>query len=157
MSWINDIDKLSIVKKSFVISIPILMPFWYLSIYLFHYSFFQSSNQFYIPFVLTFCLAFCWYLLNIIATNMALDIQAKIFKREESNLEDVLLASSIVSIGYLCLLMLINYFIDCNFIIFIFACFAYIVFKTLWTIVSSYILLWFRNKKNNNKDDDCVE
>jgi hypothetical protein len=59
MSYVNDFFKLDFPTKATVIGICLLMPFWYIDIYLFHRQFF-SKAPIYLPIVFSFCLTVCW-------------------------------------------------------------------------------------------------
>lgn len=52
--------KLDFASKSIVISILILMPFWYVALFLFNRTFI-TSNPLYVAAIFCFCLTFGWY------------------------------------------------------------------------------------------------
>lgn len=61
MSLIEEINKLHVSLKSFLVGLVFIMPFWYLDIYFFANPFFDSS-PFYIPIVVAFCISAVCYL-----------------------------------------------------------------------------------------------
>src|SRR4051812_48360868 len=61
----KDFTKLDIYSRTTIISILILMPFWYISIYLFHKQFYSSSDIL-LKIVFSFCLSLTWYFANLV-------------------------------------------------------------------------------------------
>ncbi len=97
------LDKLDIYSKTTVVSIIVLMPFWYTSIYLFNKQFFNDS-ELYLRIVLSFCFSITWYFINVIF----LSIDQAILKREIL-LERIFKISSFLSVLILSLLITIQY------------------------------------------------
>jgi len=81
MSYVNDFFKLDFPTKATVIGICLLMPFWYIDIYLFHRQFF-SNAPIYLPIVFSFCLTVCWLIpCYCIATIMSIqEVMKEAFK-----------------------------------------------------------------------------
>jgi hypothetical protein len=59
----SDFLKIHYSARAVIIGIALLMPFWYIDIYLFDKRFFNTS-QFYIPIVFSFCLSISYLILN---------------------------------------------------------------------------------------------
>jgi hypothetical protein len=97
------LDKLDIFSKTTIVSIAVLMPFWYASIYLFNRQLFTDS-ELYLKIVFSFCFAITWYFVNV----MFLLIDQAILKRE-IELGRIFKISSFLSVLYLSLLITIHY------------------------------------------------
>ena len=97
------LDKLDIFSKTTIVSIAVLMPFWYASIYLFNSQLFTDS-ELYLKIVFSFCFAITWYFVNV----MFLLIDQAILKRE-IELERIFKISSFLSVLFLSLLITMHY------------------------------------------------
>jgi|SRR5882724_3845925 len=97
------LDKLDIYSKTTVVSIAVLMPFWYASIYLFNRQLF-SESELYLKIVFSFCFSITWYFANV----MFLLIDQAILKRE-IELGRIFKISSFLSVLFLSLLITIHY------------------------------------------------
>ena len=97
------LDKLDIYSKTTIVSIGVLMPFWYASIYLFNRQFFSDSEM-YLKIVFSFCFSITWYFANV----MFLLIDQAILKRE-IELDRIFKISSFLSVLYLSLLITMHY------------------------------------------------
>ena len=87
MGIIKEIDDLNDIKKAFVVSLPILTCFWFISIVLFSNNFYKEYD-FYVSIILAFCLAFIWYFISIICTILGFDVLLKQNKMENTSKED---------------------------------------------------------------------
>ena len=136
MGIIKDIDELNQRQKIFIISIPIIMTFWYISLYLFHKHFFQH-NDLIIKLSFCFTLSICWYLVNILPVWLTIP---KIIKTPEPEAE--LFVTAFTSIIYLSVVILFSYFFKLKFI-----CFLSIAF--FWTFIRIiYLSLIYLCKKS---------
>jgi len=126
MSWISDIEQLPDIKKAFVISIPVVTPFWFISIFLFKHSFYLH-NEFYIIALFSYCLTILWYLMNLV-----LSVVIAYFIGKATDRESQLVACGAYSICYLAILIFVSYLLKLDFLTFIYCCFGYIVFRILW-------------------------
>jgi len=103
MGIIKDIDELNKTEKSFVIGIPILTVFWFISIYLFNFQFFKG-NDLYIILSFSFVLAICWFIANVVLNFTFLP---KI--DEDFDAESGFITTVITSIIYLSIIIFISY------------------------------------------------
>lgn len=137
MSWIKDINELDFTKKAFVISIPILMPYWFVSFYFFwHDLFYQESI--YLQFCLSFCLSLNWFLFNIALSWY----RTKILLKDKDKEADFIIGG-VMSIIILSCIMCANLFFHLSYLYFILMCFGYIVLMA----IKSTIAVWLIPKK----------
>src|ERR1700754_2831227 len=77
MSLIADFEKLNLTLKSVLLSVATMMPFWYLSIYLFSQNFYPHA-----PIQMPIVLAFCMSIQSLIYTLFILVIASNSFKND---------------------------------------------------------------------------
>ena len=141
MSWIKDIEELPTIKKAFVISIPIVTPFWFLSIFLFQHKFFLE-NDFYVIAIFSFCLTIIWYLINFL-----LSFIIAYFFDKNTDMEAQLVACGAYSIGYLSMTIFISYLLKLEFNTFFYLCFSFILFRILWVLAFGKFIRKLTNGK----------
>ena len=100
---LKDIDKLDIFSKTTIISIIVLMPFWYVSLYLFHKQFYKDSDI-YLKIIFSFCFSITWYFVNIIF----LIVENSILNRT-NDLQNIFKASGFLSVLFISTLIMIYY------------------------------------------------
>lgn len=69
----NDIKKLDIYGKASIISIALMFPFWYISLYLFGKNFYNDSDL-YLRIIFALCFSIMYYMYNLIFSMEMLNI-----------------------------------------------------------------------------------
>jgi hypothetical protein len=156
MTLVKEFSELHISLKTILISLTLIMPFWYISIFILNRNF-VNSTQIHIPIILSFCLTFCYFILNL-ATTYLYDYLDKIGKQKENNpdiIKDLFSISSIttlLSIFWISILLFIGYYYDWNIISFIkivfLISFIHLVLFCL-TIMTKEIRIIGKQNKNN--------
>ncbi|HWY09841.1 MAG TPA: hypothetical protein VN026_00880 [Bacteroidia bacterium] len=110
MSWIKDLDELSPSVKSFILCMACLMPFWYVSIFIFNHVLFNFHNQ-YLIMSLSFCFSLLWYMVSLLLNFIFILIYSRVFNldSEEVQSEEPIILGGVDSIIYLCIAILICY------------------------------------------------
>jgi hypothetical protein len=99
-----------------VFIVLLVMPFWYIAFYLLHRNFFEKSSQF-LKLCFSFCLSFCWYV-TIAFFTMCLpskELEAPVPSEDSilpligSTTQNFYFLSTVFSIFFLCLLIILNY------------------------------------------------
>ena len=96
----KDLDKLDVFSKTTIISILVLMPFWYATLYLFHKQFYLTSDI-NIKITFSFCFSITWYFINI----AFLIIENSIMKRN-FDLKNLFNSAGFLSVCFLSMNML---------------------------------------------------
>src|SRR5947207_999764 len=107
MSWSDEFGKLPITFKGAVATIATIMPFWFISIYLFHKPLFNSNN-YYLLISLCFCFSITWYSITVVVAAMGVH-----YLNDTDNTLDetgILIIGSIVSIVYLSAAIIVAYY-----------------------------------------------
>lgn len=73
MTLIKEINDLHIALKAMVLSMITIMPFWFISIYLFHKGFYHL-NPVYVTIIFTFCFSIVSYFVCHLTINKIIDI-----------------------------------------------------------------------------------
>jgi hypothetical protein len=135
----NDLHK---DAKSIIIGIALIMPVWFMDIFLFHRTFF-NSNQLYIIIVISYCISIAWLGINYL-------MQLVVNFAFESKDDNVMVSSILVSL----------------FILLVFSCYAYIehmtflemmldVFLSIISIITLSLLIiiikWLPKKLRHSK------
>lgn len=128
MSIFSDFEKLHITTKSAVLSLAALVPFWFVSIYLFNKPLYNRGDL-YIIGALCFCFSITYYALNILLSSLTLYI---VDEQDEEPI-GILILGGIVSILYLCVSMLICYWMEWGFKTFIAVAYLYLIVRTIIT------------------------
>lgn len=115
MSVLKEINDLHISSKTIIISLSVILPFWYLSIILLKLSYVEN-NQIHIPIVLSVCLTLIYYTLNLLIT-VIYDILENQLKNKKINFDNdefvtISVITCIVSILWMSLLLFIGYYFD---------------------------------------------
>jgi undecaprenyl pyrophosphate phosphatase UppP len=100
---IKDFKDLDVYSKSTIISIIVLMPFWYASLYLYNYDFYLK-HDYYIQIVFTFCLSVIWYFMNFIAV-----IFNKALQNKEIDTSSSFKASGFLSVFVFAIIIVLEY------------------------------------------------
>lgn len=110
MSWIKDIDELSPTVKSFLICMACLMPFWYISIFIFNPILFNYHNT-YLILSFSFCFSLLWYMVSLLLNFAVVFGLSRLTNQDEDNVqaEEPVLLGGVDSIIYLCVAILICY------------------------------------------------
>ena len=156
MTIVKEFSELHISLKTILISLTLIIPFWYISIFILNRNFINST-QIHIPITLSFCLTFCYFILNL-ATTYLFDYLDKIGKEKEKNpdiIRDLFSISSIttlLSIFWISILLFIGYYYDWKLISFIkivfLVSFIHLILFVL-TIMTKEIRIINKNKRNN--------
>lgn len=133
MGLIKDIDELNTTEKSFVVGIPVLMVFWYISLYLFHKSFFHT-NDFILVSSFCFGLAICWYIINIVLNFLVIPIIEDDFDADAG-----FVSTAVSSVLYMALIILLNYFLKFEFLYFLLGAFTWILVRILFGLILIFI------------------
>ncbi len=151
MSLILDFEKLHITIKSSVLTVLGLIPFFFVSIYLFQDDLIKivGSNPFYdINFFFIICLCFClsitWYAMNLILTFIAFKFGDYI-SDDETDIDDIFKSSMVYSIGYLAVSIFLNVKFDFGFYNFLIIAYGFLVFRMIH--ISSVWLYYFKKRK----------
>jgi len=117
MSYAEELSKLPIQLRSFLISLILIIPFWYLAIVLFKPNFI-TKYQVHIPIILSFCLSACHLGLILISSSMLSDV---IFKEKDKikELQNIYLMSCFISVFFLSTFLFIGFYYKWHLITFI--------------------------------------
>lgn len=100
---LKNLKDLDIYSKTTIVSIVILLPFWYVSLFLFNKDFFVT-NDLYISFGFTLCFSIIWYftcvLLLIIAENIL---------KGFADIANCLKTAGFLSVVFICGAILLNH------------------------------------------------
>ena len=136
-------EKLGVYSKSSIISVAVLMPFWYISIFLINRSLFYSIDIT-LRLVFVFCFSILLYFLEVfmlILDRSILDI--------EGNTDGCFKAAGFLSTFYLCGCLLIFYHTKPSFEHFLFETFVSVA--TI-SIVSTYVDYSFKRRRIKRND-----
>jgi hypothetical protein len=128
MSWAETLDKLSITVKNIAVSLCILIPFWFMAIYLFHKPLYNSGDYLIIA-VFCFCFSITWYFLGAM---IALAI-ANRFKADDE-FQVASLVGGIISILYIALTILLTYVFNWSFFVFIGIAYGYFIINLILSL-----------------------
>lgn len=142
MALIKEINELPFSLKSFIISLVLIMPFWYLSIFIFKKDLIVL-NGIQIPIILSFCLSACYFSLNLFTT---LIISSDIFKSENQAIEllNTYMLSCTVSVFWLSISIFVGFYYDWKLL-------SVIKITFLISIIHFFIFVFreiIKNKKN---------
>lgn len=142
MSVLKEFDDLHITVKTICIGLALLMPFWYLDLFLFSHLPFDKAYQ--IPVVISFCLSICWFVAQAstyVLFMSVLNIHKVIIKEQDESTDfQVIILSSIF---YLAILTIIGYYYKFKFHNLVFGGFSFAALR--FALYFSYGL--FRRKK----------
>jgi len=116
MSVIKEINELHISTKTILVSLVIIIPFWYLSLFILNRQF-VNSNQIHIPIIVAFCLSVCYYILNFISTLLFSETQEG--DKNQPLVDKIAFLTTmtcIVSIFWISTVLFIGYYYDWKFI-----------------------------------------
>lgn len=134
MSLLKDFTELHVGHKTIILSVAILMPFWYTSLYLFSNLPIDSNYQ--IPVVISFCLSLCWWGLHWVGAMMFLSFfDSHNSKPEKEKNSDISELAAIASIGYISLLMFIVYLFDISFHVLVYISFSFTLARWVGYII----------------------
>ena len=152
MNIIHYFDKLHVSAKFSAINILALIPFFFISIYLFNHSLIDlvgnhlfSDINFLFVISLCFCLSITWYAMNLILAIIAFDFGDYIYN-DSTGLDDILKATVLYSIGYLSIAIFINFKWEISFYKFLILAYGFIIFRLIYIF-----LIWFIIKKLNKQ------
>jgi len=143
MSWIKDIQALSISFKSIVVSIALFMPCWFLLLY---YFFPDIINvEWYKMLMIVFVPSFIWYILGIGTVYFVLDL----VETDDNRLtkQEFWVAIFLDGLLYLIIIGLIAYFIKLEFVSFALIAF---LFRFLSLLLVGALSL-FSNRREDKK------
>jgi hypothetical protein len=148
MSWISDFDRLKLTSKVILLYFVFVIPFFFISIYLFKPEMIEiiKGNPFvnlHFFFLISFCfaLSISWFGLVFIVSELTfsfakkVDLQKKDGIKEglEFNIEDTFVLTFIYSICYIMLGIAINhYLLNWSFKLFLLGCVGFIFFRFIW-------------------------
>lgn len=150
---IEVIKKIPLPLVFLLLSVTLLMVYWFLSIFLFHREFY-SANYIGITILFSFAFSFTWFTISIglsILSVAFLDRE----KEDKTDVNGVLFVSWFISIVYLCLCMLAmyllrRYYTDLGFQFFLLISYGYMILQVLRIGFGWVYLLIFGNKKLPN-------
>lgn len=154
MSWVTDFDKLHITTKSAVLSIVALIPFWFVSIYLFNKPLYNQHDMFIIG-AFCFCFSLTYYALIVFLGLLILQIADD----KNENDEMVLIIGGIISVLYLCVVIVVSYYFDWCFTTFLLVAYLYLVGRMIFTSIILLIAFYHdsKDKKDNKEETPTVE
>lgn len=108
MSWISDFNKLHVSLKGISLIVAVLMPFWFISIYLFNKPLYNQQDP-YILFSFCFCFSLLWF---FISNFFAYFLDSNFEESKDLNTfdEDVLQLTAKFSVFFISLAILISYY-----------------------------------------------
>lgn len=142
MSILEDVNKLHLSIRYLIFSQILIMPFWYLSIYLFSNMDFNSNIQ--IPIVSSFCLSLTYYILNIFSAGISLE-SINLRNHQQIEKEAAFLDPIFNSIIYLSIFMFVGYWFGFHFRTFVLFTYS---FSFLGIITKLFINLFKRKTIN---------
>jgi hypothetical protein len=101
---IKEFTQLDMHSKSSIASVIVLMPFWYVSLFLFHKSFYKE-NDVLIKMLFAFCFSATWYYFNILNLRIEYSLRKMSVPSQE-----VFKFSGIYSVLFISLFIAIEYF-----------------------------------------------
>jgi len=131
--FFNFFDKQNIYTKTTAISIVLLMPFWYVCLFLINKDFFFSIDIV-LRVVFSFCLALVWYFEQVFFLLIDRSI-----KRIENNIEGCFKLAAILSIFSLCVCIAIMYHSNYSFKSFLYNSLCYIAISNILGTAIDYI------------------
>lgn len=160
MSWIRDLDELSPTVKSFLICMACLMPFWYISIFIFNPVLFNNHNT-YLILSFSFCFSLLWYMVSLFLNFLAVLCFSKISNQDEDDVkaEEPVLLGGVDSIIYLCFAILICYIsktkydvahINYHFMSFLKLAFWFAVIRVIIVAGAATLIVVSENKKRQH-------
>lgn len=126
MSWFSDFDKLHVTSKSAVLSLVVLFPFWFVSIYLFNRPLYNQGDL-YIIGALCFCFSVTYFALNLLLAALVIYITDS----EDEDGSATFVIGGIVSVLYLSLSIIFCYWMEWGFKTFVFVAFLYLILRTI--------------------------
>lgn len=130
MSWFSDFDKLHVTSKSAILSLVVLFPFWFVSIYLFNRPLYNQGDL-YIIGALCFCFSVTYFALNLLLAALAIYIT----ESEDEDGSATFVIGGIISVLYLSLSILFCYWMEWGFKTFVFVAFLYLIIRTSITAI----------------------
>ncbi len=104
---IEVIKKIPAPIRFSIISISILMLYWFIAIFLFHHSFY-AQNPLWIVWLFAFAFSVTWFIFTFIFSTLSITYLDTLHKQETDN-NGVFLINAFVSLVYLCLVILAFY------------------------------------------------
>lgn len=146
MSWISDFDKLKLTSKVIFLYFICIIPFFFISIYLFKpemINLIQGNPliniHFYFLFATCFALSFSWFWMVYLVSELSMFFVNKIFLKSENiktdryGIEDLFILTFIYSIAYIILAIILNHYIfHRGFNFFVIGCSSFILFRLIW-------------------------
>lgn len=130
MSVFSEFNKLHVTSKSAVLSLIVLIPFWFVSIYIFNKPLYNQGDL-YIIGALCFCFSVTYLALNLI-------LAALVIYNTDSEDEDgsaTFVIGGIVSVLYLSLSIVFCYWMEWGFKTFVIVAFLYLIIRTAITAI----------------------
>lgn len=137
MGLLTEFNKLHLSAKSVILSLAVLMPFWWVAIYVFNKPLYNTKD-FFILVPLCFCFSITWYVFNI---GIGLGISAVRKKEGEKpiDLQGHFIVGGIASIGYLSFAIVLSYYFKWSFIVFLIVAYSYIAFRIIgWFFIAMF-------------------
>lgn len=144
MSFIKDFSELNLSAKTSIITVIGQLPFFFVAVYLFDKNLISrvgvsplTDMDLWFIFSLCFCLSATWFVMNVLSATLIISMMEKYSKATEEVENDFFfVAGTIYSIGYLSLIIVVNYFGNWSFAFFIGGSFSFIVVRTLYTFIA---------------------
>ncbi len=139
----KDFDKLDLYSKTSIISIVVLMPFWYASIYLFGNHFFINSDLL-LKIVFSFCFSISWYFINVLLFVFEQSIKVDI----SDNLVNLFKGAGMISVYYLCFVIVIAYSLNIHsYVSFLKTAYYFLIIPYITTIIVELIYKYRQKRK----------
>jgi len=140
------IEKLQMTLRVCLVNVLILVPFFFVSIYMFNKPFIEKINNpflgsidFWFMVCLCFCLSLLWFFSNLVLSAIVFSELSP--RKNKQNHKEVFYSSVIYSVIYISVIILINYFCQFSFLHFIFACFSFVLIRGLLIFFFGFRLL----------------
>lgn len=153
MSIVKDFRKIDIGLKVGVLTVLFQMPFFFISLYLFKKTLIEriataafSDIDFYFLLCLCFCFSLTWFFMNVALAFIVIDLADNLTESTSDNHEKYMVTMT-QSIAYLSCAIVLSYYFNLTFNLFLFWAYSYMVFRIFWVIVGQAIN-WFRNRNN---------
>lgn len=124
MSWFSEFNKLHVTSKSAILSLVVLFPFWFVSIYLFNKPLYNQGDLFIIA-ALCFCFSVTYLALNLILSALAIFVTDS----DDDDHSATFAIGGIISVLYLSLSMIFCYWMAWGFKNFIIVAFSYLILR----------------------------
>lgn len=157
MSLIKDINDLHLSVKSITIGLVLLMPFWYLNIYLLA-PWYVEKAPIQLPIIIAFCLSVGWLMTSMLFSYslfLKVAIQQKVYSDQENYDHPIYLLSVIIALCALMPLSFVAYTFKWSLWMLVYASFLATAITTIIALIRYFSIKakWDKEKKAEVDDD----